>query len=122
MVQPNIMCNQHLLGEHCELHMFVATLNKHKTVRGYVKNNCLEYKSIHKRHDDLVIEMRTRGMNHKSELPQLDGWYFDHDRDVYFSGVNKEQSLKDLITRCDKCRIQGQFLLGDKIWQNINVK
>lgn len=32
MVPPELMCRQHLLGEHVELHMFVGAINKGTSV------------------------------------------------------------------------------------------
>jgi Pyrimidine dimer DNA glycosylase len=31
LVDPRLMCSQHLLGEHVELHMLVGSLNRKKT-------------------------------------------------------------------------------------------
>ena len=32
-IKTEKMCNQHLLGEHVEMHMFVGTLNKNKSIQ-----------------------------------------------------------------------------------------
>lgn len=68
MVDPKILCNKHLLGEHVELHMFIGSINKGRDIEGYVKNNLIEPSKLYQRHQELVNEMKRRGMNHKSEL------------------------------------------------------
>jgi len=72
MVNPEIMCNQHLLGEHVEIHMFVGSILKQKSLNGYIKNNLLEPTSLIMRHEELITEMMNRNMNHKSALPDFD--------------------------------------------------
>jgi hypothetical protein len=107
MVDPKLMCNQHLLGEHVELHMFVGTIKKRKSLDGFVKNNLLEFLSIEKRHTALALEMTKRKMNHKSVLPRMEQEDFDfYSHKVVLSEVNKEESFKELMRRCDKCKQQ----------------
>ncbi len=36
MVDPTIMCRNHLLGEHVEIHMFVGTIDQGQSVRGFL--------------------------------------------------------------------------------------
>ena len=97
-VNPEGMCNQHLLGEHVECHMFVGTLNQGKSVKGYLQNGLLEIHNIKKRHDELSREMKRRGMNHKSKLP----WY----KKIILGKVNSNKNIKELNKRCDKCNIK----------------
>ena len=101
MVKPKIMCNRHLLGEHVELHMFVGTFKRKTSLEGYVKNNCLEFRSVSKRHKQLVKEMNKRGMNHKSPLEEVVTKYPKH---IINSKVDVNSSLNDLIGRCKECR------------------
>ena len=42
MVDPRIMCRQHLLGEHVEIHMFVGAISRGKSVKGYLEKGLLE--------------------------------------------------------------------------------
>lgn len=99
-VNPEILCNKHLLGEHVEHHMFVGTLKKKKKVDGFFKSNCLEPLSLQRRHRALVDEMSKRGMIHKSELDECDLSYLG---DNAFIKVDSEKSLKMLIDKCPKC-------------------
>lgn len=100
MVNPKFMCRNHLLGEHLEIHMLVGTIKKGVSVKGYMNKGVLEAKALNKRHDELVEEITKRGYNHKSPLnsnytiPEI----------VLDSKVNKEESLKELIRRCPKCK------------------
>jgi hypothetical protein len=50
MVNPKIMCRQHLLGEHVEIHMFIGTLNRKKSVKGYLEKGLLEIHNLYARH------------------------------------------------------------------------
>lgn len=102
MVDPMILCRQHLMGEHNETHAFIGTIRKQKKLDGYIKNNSLELKSILKRHDDLANEMLRRGYNHKSPLTEypdtsyLPGCY-------HIIEVNKDEALDLLLSRCEAC-------------------
>jgi hypothetical protein len=71
MVDTKILCNRHLLGEHVEHHMFIGSINKGKNIDGFIKNNLLEPLSLESRHAELVLEMESRRINHKSELLQI---------------------------------------------------
>ena len=42
MVDPSLLCRKHLLGEHLECHMFVGTINKNISIKGYIKNGLCE--------------------------------------------------------------------------------
>lgn len=100
MVDPKIMCRQHLLGEHVEHHMFIGTLNKGVAIKGYLADNLMEPASLQARHDELVVEMERRGYNHKSPLPpslaQLPKADFE-------TKIDREASLAELLRRCPEC-------------------
>ena len=49
MVDPRIMCKQHLLGEHAEIHMFIATISRVNSVKGYLERGLLEVYSLYNR-------------------------------------------------------------------------
>ncbi|MFA7708122.1 MAG: pyrimidine dimer DNA glycosylase/endonuclease V [Candidatus Pacearchaeota archaeon] len=94
-IETNKMCNKHLLGEHVEMHMFVGTLNKNKSIKGYLDNGLVEVHNIRKRHNTLVKEMKKRGMNHQSELPNY--------KSQTIGKVNVNSNEKDLFNRCEEC-------------------
>lgn len=105
MVNPQIMCRQHLLGEHSELHMFIGSLQKRKNLEGFFQNNCLEPRSIYERHKKLVIEMLNRGYNHKSNILLNDCMcILNLPIEKQYWEINKELSLKLLLDRCPECR------------------
>lgn len=98
-VNPKILCQRHLLGEHVEMHMFAGCLNRGLSIDGYVRNGLVEPDKIQIRHDELSVEMLRRGMNHKSPIHKISfpGW-----NNPGF--VNLERSLRDLKSRCPDCR------------------
>lgn len=106
MVDPAIMCNQHLLGEHVEIHMFIGTLRKGKSLRGYVTNNLVEPNHLFSRHASLYFEMQQRGMNHRSEidLQEVVSLISSLPHEIQWATVDWQKSLQDLMERCPKCR------------------
>lgn len=105
MVPVKYMCNQHLLGEHVELHMLVGTIRKGKRIDGYARNGLIEPLMITSRHNDIVREMEARGMNHKTPLEISLGEIHDLlPENVRIAHVDQVSSWRDLLGRCDKCR------------------
>lgn len=96
-IQPRFMCRQHLLGEHKEIHMLAGCLKKGKTLKGYYEKKLVDPASMHKRHEELAIEMQSRGYNHKSILPSLSGIHLPKIE------LNPAENLLDLLSRCNKC-------------------
>ena len=95
-VPTKFLCNNHLLGEHLETHMFVGCINKGKSLQGYINNSLVEIDNIENRHNLLAKEMIKRGFNHKSPLPK-------YNNDL-LGNVNVETNIKELIERCKECR------------------
>ena len=48
-VSPDVMCRQHLLGEHVEMHMVVGSINRGKSITGYTSNGLLDTRHIQHR-------------------------------------------------------------------------
>lgn len=96
MVNPRRMCDQHLLGEHVELHMLVGTLLRKRSVAGFVANRLIEVHNVRRRHAALVAEMTRRGMTHRSPLPAF--------RATRLGKVNIRVNLRELARRCRACR------------------
>jgi hypothetical protein len=101
LVDRKIMCRQHLLGEHLELHFFIGHMKRKKSIKGYLVNNCLQINEIYNRHEELVNEMKNRGYNHKSELEKIDLCYY---KEFFNVKINTESSKLDLKTRCNECQ------------------
>lgn len=97
MVNPRIMCRQHLLGEHVETHMFIGTINRGKSVKGYLEKGFLEIHNLYNRHEELVKEMKRRNFNHYSKIDEK--WKFVKRVGI----IDKEKNLNELIYRCPKC-------------------
>lgn len=97
MVPPAMLCRQHLLGEHRELHALVGIISKGTSLTGYIDNGLVETDQIENRHTDLVAEMRQRGYNHHSPLQ------FSHPGPG-MGRVNDVANVKELHKRCAGCR------------------
>ena len=68
---PKILCRQHLLGEHRELHAIWSIITKKKS--GYRRHPETmrwigKLHALYNRHEKLVTEMTQRGYRHKSSL------------------------------------------------------
>ena len=70
-VSPSMLCRQHLLGEHRELHALWVVLTQGK--KGYSRHpETLRWKgklnALYLRHEALLAEMTNRGYRHLSPL------------------------------------------------------
>lgn len=70
-LSPRVLCRQHLLGEHRELHGLWNILTKGKA--GYSRHpETLRWvgklRALYDRHEALVSEMQRRGYNHATPL------------------------------------------------------
>lgn len=94
-VDPKSLCRRHLLGEHVEMHMFVGTIRKGVSMKGYIEGGLVETQNIRKRHDQLAEEMTRRGMNHRSPLVE--------DYVIAEGSVDVAANLVELTRRCPEC-------------------
>lgn len=66
MVDPVLLCQQHLLGEHNELHKLVGVINNHQhgypIVKDQAEKGNVATSQITARHAVLAKEMRKRGL------------------------------------------------------------
>ncbi len=90
------MCRKHLLGEHVEMHMFVGSIKKGISLKGYMEKNLIEIHNLKKRHDELAREMIKRGYKHNSELK------FKTNKKI--GKVNAKENIKELSKRCKLCK------------------
>lgn len=95
-VDPKLLCNQHLIGEHQEIHALVGILLKGISVEGYLEKGLLEIHTLRQRHTDLVIEMRRRKMVHLSPLPIF------QEREA--GKIDPAVSIEELMNRCTRCK------------------
>lgn len=100
MVDPAVLCNQHLLGEHVELHMIVGAVEKGygASVVGLARAGLVDTRLVTERHAALVVEMVARGMNHQSPLQWEDVDEIGH------GSPDPEVSYAELRRRCADCR------------------
>jgi hypothetical protein len=103
-VDPILMCREHLLGEHRELHGIVGLLLNGRSIEGY--SRLIEVHNIRSRHEEIVEEMRRRNYRHRSPLPDFE--------EQVFGIVDCKENLKELSRRCSTCR--------EKISRSIEVE
>lgn len=101
-VDPSELCDQHLLGEHNELHKLVGGIRNHPhghaIADGQAAKGNIDTTLINERHDALAEELERRGMDHDSPL--------DWDPFEYLAGVgaiDRAANRKELADRCDDC-------------------
>lgn len=73
-VSPSILCRQHLLGEHRELHALWTILSQEKTGYGHHPETRRwrgKLAALFARHELLVSEMERRGYRHNSPLDPI---------------------------------------------------
>lgn len=104
LCDPKIQCIKHLMGSHVEIHMFVGSLKKHKKMDGYIKNNLLQPRMLFQYHEDLVKEILRRGYKHNSPLTDSEIDIFYLPLEYQYWEIDKQKSLNDLLSRCDKCK------------------
>lgn len=110
MVNPRIMCNKHLGGEYAEFYKHKWTFeNKHKKDK-YIENNCLEPRSMQKRHDELVEERLRRGLKAKGTFIAPDISYLPEHQQNHT--IDVEMNLKLLIDKCPDCKKLYEELLN----------
>jgi len=95
-VNPVLLCDRHLLGEHVEMHMLVGALNKGISTRGYQDAGLVVLSRIRSRHNALAREMTRRGMKHRSPLPPFTCRRGGH--------LDEAANLRELKRRCPACR------------------
>lgn len=114
MIDPRLLCDQHLLGEHGEIHKHRHNFVKqHKMTKRIFPVTQIEPSSMEIRHDELVEEMVRRGMNHKSPFKQPDISYLPLDQQLAI--VNPINSLKDLKYRCPDCAKRIEFMFDESL-------
>lgn len=102
-IDPSQLCNQHLLGEHGEIHK-----HRHNYVKRHSIANRIKYPAqvvpglMKERHDALAAEMKRRGINHKSpyRMPSLAHLSLEET----FPRTSKRHNMADLCFRCAECK------------------
>ncbi len=94
-VDPRLMCRQHLLGEHLEVHMFMNALAQGKALKGYIEHGLVETHRLRERHAALVAEMKRRGYRHHSPMRAR--------RTPVAGAIDVKGNLVELARRCPAC-------------------
>jgi hypothetical protein len=99
MINPALLCNKHILGEHGEIHKHRHNfVKKHKMAGRMVYPSQIDPHRQQERHDLIAEEMTRRGMNHKSPYEQPDTSHLPA------AEIDLDHNLKDLSDRCEGCR------------------
>ena len=106
-VDPRMLCRQHLLGEHSEMHEGVGLITSDhaaenpKTVKaqleGQARAGNIDTTWFRPRHDALARELVSRGGEHNSPLPAYD------DPEIGEGAIGVNESVGTLL-KCDDCR------------------
>lgn len=105
MLHPTLLCRQHLLGEHGELHKHRPSFVKRYAVTGRIAPIVqIEPEAMQKRHDELAQEMTARGMSHRSPYAQPDLSYLPYAH--RYAKVDPAVSMADLAARCPACAVR----------------
>lgn len=109
MIDPNLLCRQHLLGEHNEIHKHRPSFVKRHSMKGRIGQ--IEPLKMKERHDELAREMVSRGYKHNSPYEMPDLSYLT--KDEIQSKVDVGKSMELLKKRC---KVGGSlYLQGTQI-------
>jgi len=102
-IHADKLCTKHLPGEHCELHGLWNILTQNKS--GYSKHpETLRWKgklaALYLRHEQLVIEMKKRNYQHKSDLNRVFATGLSFQEKFVNSYGEQLQILKDKGCKC----------------------
>lgn len=95
-VDPALLCRNHLLGEHNELHKLVGSIRAGHGIDGYVERGQVDTSRIQSRHDELAAELERRGYNHDSPLDFVDR--------IGRGCIDEAANIEELRERCPDCR------------------
>jgi len=110
-INPKLLCRNHLLGEHNEIHKHRHNfVKKHSIAKRISPVVQIEPENMKARHDALVEEMIARGYNHNSPYEQPDLSHLKSEE--RFAKINLSISVGDLKARCSECssRITSKYI------------
>jgi hypothetical protein len=107
MIEPELLCMQHLLGEHGEIHKHKHNFEKGHSITGRIAINAVEPLSLKSRHDALEAEIVKRAIKAGRKPPsspfqQPDLKHYAPNEINY--KINVEQNRLLLIQRCSNCK------------------
>jgi len=96
-IDPKLLCLQHLMSEHVQMHMAATRINKNQDLLGYIMKGMIEPHNVVKRHDALAQELDDRGHHHKTPI--------EITVNIKEEGhVDLLKSIKTLAETCPDCR------------------
>lgn len=100
MIDPELLCRKHLLGEHYEIHKAAGFLRNGRNLFGLLRG-FLDPRRMEVRHQALTFEMQQRGYLHNSplDMPTLDYRLLPK-----INEINISKSVRDLKARCVDCQ------------------
>lgn len=109
---PILLCKDHLLGNHFEIHKHRHNfIKKHNMRKRLAYPSQIDPKLMKEDHDNIVKEMLRRGYNHNSPYEQPDVSYLDH----LEVKVDLDYNIQDLMERCPTCKKRiEKFFMGEK--------
>lgn len=102
MVDPKMLCDKHLLGEHGEIHKHRHNFVKKHNMSTRILKKQIEVCSMQKRHDILAEEMLSRRFKHESPYEMPDISYIPEE--LQLMKVDISVNIKDLQSRCENCK------------------
>ena len=104
MIDPSLMCDKHLFGEHGEIHKFRPSFVKGVSINGRIAPVVqIEPMSMKTRHDELTAEMtRRKNKQYFSEYEQPDLSKYDESKVSVKADVMS--NIRDLVCRCENCK------------------
>ncbi|MDD2903321.1 MAG: pyrimidine dimer DNA glycosylase/endonuclease V [Syntrophales bacterium] len=102
-LSPELLCRQHLLGEHRELHALWVILTKEK--KGFARHPETvrwrgKLKALYQRHEALVAEMGRRGYRHQTPLPAAEAVGLAEQKEYKDTPAEQVRILKDKGCGC----------------------
>lgn len=108
-IDPRLLCQQHLLGEHSEMHEGVGLIRSdncpwaESQMEGQARSGNIDTSWFQPRHDVLAAELERRGMNHDSPME------YNDELDIGDGAVCPDESAGSLL-KCPDCRERIQSL------------
>lgn len=104
-IDPRLLCKQHLLGEHSEMHEGVGLIESENTdpdtvqaqLEGQARAGNIDTTWFVPRHEALAAELKKRGGNHQSPLE------YDDELAIGVGAVCPDESAGSLM-KCPSCR------------------
>ncbi|MDY6788549.1 MAG: pyrimidine dimer DNA glycosylase/endonuclease V [Candidatus Nanohaloarchaea archaeon] len=103
-IAPKKLCDQHLLGEHSEIHAIWSILTEEKqSYRDHPEVRRWEgkLKALHRRHQRTLEEMKDRGFSHESSLDRSLATGDEKQNELIDSLEEQRKILNEKNCKCD---------------------